>query len=260
MGVKALLGQIMTKIIEQVPVTITYSQNTNGRKMPLVFLNHGTGGDSSQVQYMAQILSENGCFCVSVDAFGQGSREYPGFERIFKSGNKSVEYKRKYLEMLIETCADISKMIDYYEKDERIDTQNIGITGISQGGFISFMMITSDKRITAAAPLIGSPDLTGEWGFSPEFGELPKDLRNEIIKYSPLNNFEKMTPCALFIQNGVLDKVVPVSGVRMLNEKLIALYKDGGYDYAEYPNIAHAATEYMQRRAADWLISHLLYS
>jgi dipeptidyl aminopeptidase/acylaminoacyl peptidase len=159
------------------------------------------------------------------------------------------------------TCEDISALLDHLRDDPRVDTGRAGITGISQGGFVSFLAITMDKRIKAAAPIIGSPDLECRFGSSRPFEEHSAEVQELVRRYSPLRNFERMPPAALFIQNGADDEVVPVSGVRKLHEKLHPLYAGmpDRYAYREYPGVGHSDTG-MREPAIAWLQRHLTFN
>jgi uncharacterized protein len=187
-----------------------------------------------------------------------GRRRDPDFDSKYSPRN----YNDSFLKVLLGTSDDISSLIDYFKDDCRTDTDRIGVTGISQGGFVSFMAITKDKRIKAAAPIIGSPDLEAQFGNSLPFDEYAEDIQKENIKHSPLRNFREMKPTALLIQNGAEDTVVPTTGVQKLVERLKVLYQDmpERYQYIEYPGLGHSDRVdsmedplVMRKRAIEWL-------
>jgi hypothetical protein len=62
----------------------------------------------------------------------------------------------------------------------------------------------------------------------------------------------------LLVQNGAADEIVPVAGVRKLDERLRELYRalPGRYRYIEYPDLGHDDKP-MRQPAIEWLREHL---
>ena len=220
---------------------------------PLVLLNHGTTGHAWDMLDMAARLAGRGCFCVSVDAVWHGERRDEKLDIMLGTSL----YKEYYLNMLLEMADDMSRLIDYYGGDPRADISRTGMTGISQGGYVAYMTMIRDDRIKAAAPLIGSPDLTDKYGCSLEWEETDPAVRERVCGEMPLAHCERMVKTALLVQNCNDDDVVPVSGVRRLNDRLRPLYgNDGRYMYMEYKG-GHNCSREMIRRAEDWLADKL---
>lgn len=229
---------IESHIVTQRDVPVLYCYPKDAEQLPVVFFNHGSSGEALGNLSMGIELAQAGFFAVLVDSRLHGRRRMAQFNEKFS--NRGT-YKRMYLNMLLETADDISAVIDHLGADGRADTQRVGISGISQGGFVSFVTITKDKRIKAAAPLVASPDLEGTWGHSPSFELLEDDLKADIIRHSPLRKHALIPPVALLVQNGNADTIVPVDGVRNLDILLKELYKDmpERYRYIEYDGQGH---------------------
>ena len=241
----------------KIPVILTYPNEC--KKAPIVLLNHGTGGDAEGMQRLAVRLADRGCFCISIDSYQQGRRKSDRFSELYCNEENGLEYKENYLKMLLYMAEDMTTLINYFKNDSRTDTGRVGMTGDSQGGYVAYMTMSKDDRIKAAAPLIGSPDLRDKYGNSPEFHDLPESLQAEINKHNPINNYKQIAKTALLIQNGTSDKIVPISGVRKLNEKIKALYADRpeDYKYIEYPGMGHTTTHEMNMLAVEWLVEKL---
>ncbi len=251
MGKKILLeGKTITD--NGIPVTECYAEGVSNA--PLVILNHGTGGNRLQMLEMGARLAERGCFCVLVDAVWHGER---GDDKLRMMLETSL-YKEYYLDMLLLMAEDMSRIIDYYSGSEMADVSRTGMSGISQGGYVAFMTMTKDSRIKAAAPIIGSPDLTDKYGNSLDWDDTDPVVRERVIAEMPLTHYEKMAGTALLIQNSTEDTVVPVTGTRRLNEKLRPLYKDrsGDYRYIEYKG-GHWCSDVMLANAVEWLAEKL---
>lgn len=221
---------------------------------PLVIFNHGTSGCGHEQLFMGIPLAQAGFFTVLLDARNHGRRKAANWAELYAP----AQYKRTYVQALIDTCDDISRLIDHLEHDPRVDATRIGITGISQGGYMSFMAITRDKRISVAAPMIGSPDLEATFGSSLPFDQYPAEVQQFAIAHSPLRHFARMPPTALLIQNGADDTIVPVEGVRKLDALLRPLYRDHPerYEYGEYAGVGHNDAG-MRATTIAWLERHL---
>ncbi|OJU14350.1 MAG: hypothetical protein BGN88_05565 [Clostridiales bacterium 43-6] len=248
-----LILEYLTITDRDIPVITCYPEG--GRNLPLVLINHGTTGSAEGMLWFETRLANEGFFCVNIDALWHGSRsDGKLFERL-----EPAVYKKNYLDMLLSMAKDMSAIIDFYEGNDLVNTQKVGMTGISQGGYVAFMTMTKDSRITAAAPMIGSPDLEDKYGNSPEWDELSDDVKAYVLEHSPLRNFEKMFPTALLVQASTEDTVVPIGGIRRLHEKLEPLYEacPEQYKFIEYPDIGHDCTREMQDEAVLWLSQKL---
>lgn len=237
-----------------IPVLIAAPEGV--KNAPLALLNHGTGGDYNVMKEMAWRLAQNGCFAISVDAVWHGKR---WDEKLDIMRADQAVYKGMYLEMLLLIAEDISAIIDYYTGDERVDTTRVGITGTSQGGYVSFMTMTKEPRITVAAPMIGSPDLTDKYGQSPDWETIDPATQKIVLEHSPLLHYEKMAHVKLLVQNGDSDTIVPVTGTRRLDEKLKPLYADrpDDYRYIEFAGRGHETPDEMQEGVIAWLTEKL---
>ena len=248
-----LITQYGTITQNNIPVITCYpDRQTN---LPLVLLNHGTTGNRHDTLDMAVMLASRGHFCVNIDAVLHGDRANGKMEEWLEP---SV-YKNNYLTMLLQMAKDMQAIVEFYDTDEHVDTSRVGMTGLSQGGYVTFMTLTKTDRITAAAPIIGSPDLEDKFGFSPDWSDIPQEVRDAVTANNPLHNFDMIYPSALLIQSSIEDDIVPVTGTRRLNEKLRPMYAScpEKYEYIEYPDIGHVVTREMKMHAVDWLTEML---
>jgi len=234
--------------VDDIPVICCHRAGARG--LPPVLFHHGTTGSASDQLFAGIPLAEAGFLAVLVDARMHGRRQDPDFFRRFAPEN----YKRTYVEMLLGTAADCSTLLDRLADDPRADVDRAGISGISQGGFVTFMAITKDPRFRAAAPIVGSPDIEGRFGW-----DLPPERYDHATmalarEHSPLRNCAAMPPCALMVQNGALDELVPPDGARKLDAALRPRYADvpERFRYVEHPDLGHDHRP-MMAAAIEWL-------
>lgn len=248
-----ILAKFETITDREIPVITLCPEGAEN--LPLVLLNHGTTGSKYNMLEMGFRLVKDGFFCVCIDAYWHGDRSDGKLDEYLAT----PVYKKNYLDMLLHMAEDMSAIIDLYEQDSRVNTKKVGMTGISQGGYVAFMTMTKDPRITCAAPLIGSPDLEDKYGNSPDWDTIDKDVQDYVLQHSPLRNYEKMYPTALLVQSSIGDTIVPIGGTRRLDEKLKPLYKDcpENYQFIEYPGLGHDCPWEMQEKAIAWLNAKL---
>ncbi len=239
-----------------IPVILCYPEGTDA--LPLVLLNHGTSGSATDMLDVAYRLAQRGCFAVSVDAVWHGRRGDGNLEERLAP----EVYKQNYLNMLLEMAGDMSALIDYFRGggNPRADGTRVGMTGISQGGYVAFMTLTKESRVTAAAPMIGSPDLTDLYGRSLPWEDIAPDVRAFVEEHNPVDHFSKMASCALLVQNCEDDLIVPPSGTRKLDQRIKPLYagREGDYRYIEYPGLGHVTPRAMKECAVAWLVRKLI--
>ena len=252
-----------------VPVILVYQKEL--KNMPLVFLHHGATGTAAHMLDMAAEFALRGCFACTVDALWHGRRKETDHD--LKAANGKLNFTR----LLKHIAEDMTAIIDYLKDDDKVDTGRIGTTGLSQGGFVSFMAVSKEPRITAAAPVVGTPDVKSffdTFAADPEVLHVnfkvdrPPDIivREEeefkqfFLHENPIVNYKNFFPTALFIQNGALDTMVVPTGTRRLNELLTPIYAScpEKFTYLEYPENGHDVTDDMREKAIDWLCAELL--
>ncbi len=123
------------------------------------------------------------------------------------------------------------KLLDTVEKEYNVDKNRVYVTGLSMGGFGTWMLLNADaKRFAAAAPICG--------GGSPEWAE-------------------KMLATPVWAFHGEADGTVPLAGSRNMIE---AIEKQGGKNakLTVYPGVGHDSwsATYANPDLYIWFLSH----
>ena len=109
---------------------------------PALLVIHGSSGPvSSFVGNYARQLANLGyvvCFVHYFDATGTGYASYSAI--------------RTYFQSWLMTIADA---ISFAERHPKIDSQRIGLLGVSLGGYLSLSVASKDSRVSAVASLMG---------------------------------------------------------------------------------------------------------
>lgn len=192
-----------------------------------VLFFHGLGVSKEVNERELYYFAERGLYAVGLDAVGHGERRLPDFDARFAWDNP--EREREFLSLVHATACEIPSVFDALVAMGAWP-RGIGITGVSMGGFISYAAVLADRRLGAAAPLLGSP----EW-------KLP-------LPESPHLRPEGFFPVALFSQNAGQDELVPHAPVRAFHARLEPLYAQAPerLRYREFPHSAH------MMRGEDW--------
>lgn len=147
----------------------------------------------------------------------------------------------------------VMKMLDLAIEEGYIDAENIGITGLSQGGHGSMVFAANHPdRFAAVAPVCGyaqiAYDEKGNRTPPPSMGDYQAAMMS-------LSQNLKDRPMWLF--HGANDKIVPAATSRIMNMTLKSMEAD--VKYTEFPETGHNAWDpaYAMTELAEWFKEHL---
>lgn len=170
--------------------------------LPTVLWFHGLGADKEVHLPELCRLAELGLLAVGVDAVGHGQRRLADLAQ--HACRPPHETPGFFAQIVNGTVAEVPALVDRLVELDLTDPQRVGVAGVSMGGCIAYGAIAGDRRLCAAAVLLGSP----EWALA----ELP-DL-----------TVERFFPAALLSITAEHDTVVPPAAARVLHEKLEPRY------------------------------------
>lgn len=167
----------------------------------------------------------------------------PTLEEVFvKSGFTVFEVvhgaqPRFKVNEIVDQVRTAVRFVHSHANDYGIDTNKVGVTGISSGGHLSLMIAGSaDSPVNAVAAIAPPTDLAN-WGkashifteeamlavFVPALGIDPKASRAELSSYvgklSPLNLVNPKFPATLIV-HGDADAVVPLQQGQIMDQAL----------------------------------------
>jgi dienelactone hydrolase len=174
-------------------------------KNGVVIFYHGLGVCKEENEKELISFANAGMLAVGVDNYGHGERRYPDFDKRF--GVYGTQNFEKELYIAIDRCADeISLIIDDLIANHGVCANKIGVCGISMGAHIAYAAAIRDRRIKAAAPILGTPS----W----------KAFHDK----SPALRAAEFFPCAILSQTGGADEVVPPEPARAFHAELKKYY------------------------------------
>lgn len=161
--------------------------------VPAIVLVHGGGGHAyynwvemwNKRGYAAIAMDTVGCFPTTANSGSQESGDALGVwenklpddvaENCFTSAPAGQTYTTKYTEVDEQwTYHALSQIIlagNILRQDEKVDSQKIGITGVSWGGTLVSQVIGYDNRFSFAIPVYGTAYLSNEMHTFTWFGD-----------------------------------------------------------------------------------------
>ncbi len=144
-----------------------------------------------------------------------------------------------------ETAQEVPLIIDALTERGWAYSERIGIAGHSFGGFVTYAAVVADKRIQAAAPVVGSPQWKLPWPDSPHM------------------HLDRFFPAALLSQTAGKDTRVLPDFAHELHRQLALYYVQAPerLRYIEYPDSPHDLSEKDWERTwsavVQWFTIHL---
>ena len=160
-----------------------------------------------------------------------------------------------------------SAVLDYLETRSDIDTSKFGVLGRSFGGHYAPKSAAHDKRIVVCVCWGVLYELQTYWwdmhditrnGFTYCAGETDPEKGRETLKFIDLSDCSDKISCALYLQHGMKDDLIPFNQATRLEKEavnakeIVTQYEPGGNHCCH--NIYHVTRLPM----ADYLAKHLV--
>ncbi|MEM1506888.1 MAG: alpha/beta fold hydrolase [Candidatus Bathyarchaeia archaeon] len=244
---------------ERIPLLIIYREREE--PMPTIICLHGFTGSKEGLLTPYLKFADAGFCSAAIDARMHGERFDPDFWFKF-----TENFPKTFLTTVVETAKDISRVIDFLGSRSFVDLERIGLMGISMGGFITSVAVTMEKRIRAAASIIGAANFPHLIRNLASIDILPfKCFRREAMlnpdeetrrlfeQYDPLNNLERFPPTALLLLGGIADNLVPKECIAPLYEALKPYYRNNPDDLKLVMyDVGHTYTLEMESEVMRW--------
>jgi dipeptidyl aminopeptidase/acylaminoacyl peptidase len=212
---------------------------------PVVIMVPGLDSTKEELQATAEYLLARGMATLAIDGPGQGEAEYdlpiePAYEKVAAAA------------------------VDYLATRADVDGGNVGLFGVSLGGYYAARAAAREKRLKAVV------DLAGPYSFDLDWDELPAQTRATFRVRSGAASDDEARAIAgaltlkeaaaeittpLLIVGGGRDAIVPAYHQERLAREV------AGAELLIYPDGSHGVTNraYESRsRMADWLAARLL--
>ena len=225
-------------------------RNTEGKKLPLIILNHGGSGDFAKLTPWTRF----GFYRYVSSGFVVIGPQYRGVD----GGEGSDEFGGADLH-------DVMNVIPLAKSLGYVDMKNIFIAGGSRGGMMVYLALKNNIPVNAAAVISGITDLTSEGKDRPGMVSVYKnripdfDKRGDELlrERSAIYWTDKINTPVLMLQ-GTADWRVNTSQVLALAQKLQESGKT--YELIIYANDDHGVPlnrADADRRTVEWFRMHM---
>lgn len=188
-------------------------------KRPIVFFNHGLGGNKEQVISYAKKIADAGYVAVIQDCAGHGETV----------SDETLDF----FDMIQSTALGCMDILRFYDGSGQVDSSRYAVCGISMGGMVAlYLGAYSENRPQAVATICSTPDFASLLGSKEIYvqsteGALSsiddEEQRKELIMAmainSPDQNMEQLLQIPILLINGTADEIVPVAGIRSFEAK-----------------------------------------
>ena len=190
-------------------------------RLPAIVLVHGGGGTA--FKEWAELWAKRGYVALTMDLAGQG----PDRKRLPDGGpNQDDQAKFRAEEVRdfwsYHAVANVIRGISLLADRPDVDSQRIGITGISWGGYLTCIVAGLDDRLKVAVPVYGCGFLQENSVWLPTFQKMTDEKRKLWVEhFEPSRYLAQATMPVLFV-NGTNDFAYPLDSY----QKSYRLVKD----------------------------------
>jgi 2,6-dihydroxypseudooxynicotine hydrolase len=215
-------------------------------KPPVLIMVPGLDSAKEELEAYEQPFLARGMATLMVDGPGQGEAEY----ELPIRGDYEVPVKA---------------MVDWVLTCPEVDTDRIGLWGVSLGGYYAPRAAAFEKRLKACIGLAGPYDFGDTWDSLPELTREAFRVRShlktsaEAKAYSKTltmkNGVAQQIECPLFLVTGKLDRIIPWQDTQRMAEEAsgpteLLIVEDGNH-------IANNRPYRYRYRTADWMAQQL---
>jgi dienelactone hydrolase len=237
-----------------------YRPKNNTRKLPAVLYvcghsGRGRDGNKTAFQDHGMWFARNGYVCLVVDTLqlGEVAGKHHGTYNLNRWWWHSLAYTPAGVE-----CWNGIRAIDYLVSRKDVDTDRIGVTGISGGGASTIWIAAADDRVKVAVPVSGMSDLESYVSNKIVNGHCDCMFLVNLYRWEWTTIAALIAPRPMLFANSDNDPIFPMDGNRRIIARLRDVYKlhgkgdlvddfvsKGGHDYR--PDLRLAIFRWMNK-------------
>jgi dienelactone hydrolase len=201
---------------------------TRSSLRPGIVLMHGLPGSARVMAAYAQVLAQHGAVVIAIDA------------PFARRGGEPVRFSTEDRAEQIQLIKDLQRAVDVLRAHTNVDDDRIAYLGISYGGAMGALFVGIERRLKAAALVVGDGGLVSHFT-GPEDVNFMAGLScaarvawfRAMAPVEPIRFIPNASPTPLLLQNGRLDNLVPAADARALHaaapEPKTTLWYDAGH-------------------------------
>ena len=219
---------------------------TRSSLRPGIVLMHGLPGNARNMSGYAQVLAQYGAVVIAIDA------------PFARRGGDPVRFIAEDRVEQIQLIKDLQRAVDVLRAQVNVDDERIAYLGISYGGAMGALFVGVERRLKAAALVVGDGGLVSHFT-GPEDLDFMASLScatrvawfRAMAPVEPIRFLPHASPTALLLQSGHFDNLVPEADARALHaaapEPRTILWYDAG----------HGLNQQAAWDRHDWLVEEI---
>ena len=179
---------------------------------PGIVLMHGMPGSARVMVGHARALAEHGAVVIAIDA------------PFARRGGSPVRYGTADRTEQIQLIKDLQRALDVLRTRPNVDAARIAYLGISYGGAMGALFVGIERRLRAAALVVGDGGLVSHFTGPEDLGfmaSLSCGTRvgwfRAMAPIEPIRFIPHASPTPLLLQNGRTDNLVPAADAEALH-------------------------------------------
>jgi dienelactone hydrolase len=185
---------------------------TRSSLRPGIVLMHGLPGSARGMAAYAQALAQHGAVVIAIDA------------PFARRGGEPVRFSAADRAEQIQLIKDLQRAVDVLRSRVNVDEARIAYLGISYGGAMGALFVGIERRLKAAALVVGDGGLVSHFT-GPEDVDLLASLScatrvawfRAMAPIEPIRFIPHASPTALLLQSGRSDDLVPAADAEALH-------------------------------------------
>jgi cephalosporin-C deacetylase-like acetyl esterase len=183
-------------------------------RVPAAVVVHHLGGGFEAEEILAQFLAANGVATFTVSLPNYGKRREPNS----KQGFMTLATKDPFAAFgaFRQAVKDVIRSGDFLRNLPEIDSNRVGVVGVSLGAFVTAVAKGVDPRFRQTMLILGGGDLTSLLGSLPDIAKykgsidaLKPMLLPLIAPVDPVNFADRVNPAEVRMLNALQDEIVP---------------------------------------------------
>ena len=201
---------------------------TRSSLRPGIVLMHGLPGNARDMSAYAQALAQYGAVVIAIDA------------PFARRGGEPVRFSAEDRAEQIQLIKDLQRAVDVLRARVNVDDDRIAYLGISYGGAMGALFVGIERRLEAAALVVGDGGLVSHFTGPEDVGfmaGLSCATRiawfKAMVPVEPIRFIPHTSSTPLLLQSGRSDNLVPAADAQALHaaapEPKTALWYDAGH-------------------------------
>ena len=185
---------------------------TRSSLRPGIVLMHGMPGNARQMAAHGQALAEHGAVVIAIDA------------PFARRGGSPVRFSAADRTEQIQLIKDLQRAVDVLRARPNVDGARIAYIGISYGGAMGALFVGVERRLKAAALVVGDGGLVSHFTGPEDAGSMGSlscatrvNWFRAMAPVEPIRFLPHASPTALLLQNGRSDVLVPQADAEALH-------------------------------------------